>query len=193
MVLYFFLWGRKWKSSICNSLFLLLLSFLKDDKTWKKKAGYLKHLFMQMSRCGSWIICHAICDASRAVMRRCKRKKQAKHIDTYMRTITASFSRLTVRSIEAQSCTGSGWYLSGHANQNWSGSSASPLFSALIIGMSFQYADFIISQPDLHEKLLYATWLLDCYCWDHQYDGIAVGLERLSCVFIKTFNKTVVC
>ncbi len=147
-----------------------------------------------MSRCGSWRICHAIRDASRAVVWRCKRKKQAKHVDTYMRTITASFSRLTVRCIEAQSCTGSGWYLSGHANQKWSGSSVSPLFSALIIGVSFQYADFIISQPDLHQKLLYAIWLLDwCYCWDHQDDGIPVGLERLCCVFIKTFNKTVVC
>lgn len=136
-------------------------------------------------------ICHAILDASHAVMQRCTRKNWAKHVHTSMHTITASFNCLTLRSIEAQSCRGSGWYLSRHADQNWScrlsGSSVSPLFSALIIGMSFQYADFIISQPDLHEKLLYASWLLvSCYCWDHQHYCIPVGLERLHCVFYKS-------
>lgn len=104
-------------------------------------------------------------------MQRRTRKNRAKHVHTSMHTITASFNRLTVRSIEAQSCRGSGWYLSRHADQSWScrlsGSSGSPLFSALIIGVSFQYADFIntVSQLDLDEKLLYASWLLvSCYC-----------------------------
>lgn len=82
------------------------------NKYENKNAGYLKHLFMQMSRCRCQRICHAIRDASRAVMQRCTRKKWAKHVHTSMPTITASFNCLTLRSIETQSCRGSGWYLS---------------------------------------------------------------------------------
>lgn len=146
-----------------------------------KNVGYLKQLFMQMSRCRRWRICHAIRDA---------RTEQSMYTLTCIQLLPHSDSlpdshkhwspELQRKWLEFKQTCQPELVLSSVP----SGSSVSPLFSALIISVPFQYADFIISQPDLHEKLLYSSWLLvSWYYWDHQHNCIPVGMERLCCVF----------
>lgn len=134
---------------------------------------------------GSSRIHHAICDVSRAVMRQSTRKKQAKHVHTYMHTITASFS-----------CPDSQKHWSPELHRKWlvfkwTCQPELVLSSGRLIRQSFIFCPSSVCW--LHYISAWFAWKAPlCYLASVRLYSSRPGKITLR-VFIKTFNKTVDC